>query len=141
MLLEAHAFSPRLRSRLGHAQHCQAPRRAPKAIVHNLDEDMRKSRAQVQQISAMLVDEISIIEEMQRREKHKGHEDSSASRDGPNQDKEDKAAAHSSDKHRTTLVDINGIENWSKQAAAPRSDKRKTILLVPSGQRERETKV
>ena len=109
-------------------------------MVQNLDEDMRKSRAQVQQISAMLVENISIIEEMQRREKHKKHEDSSASREGPKQDKEDKAAAHSSDKYRTTLIDINSIDTRSNQAAAPRSDKRRSILLVPSGQRERETK-
>ena len=66
-------------------------------MAQNLDEDMRKSRAQVQQISAMLVEKISINEEMQCRGKHKKHEGSSASREGPNQDKEDKAAAHSSD--------------------------------------------
>ena len=106
----------------------------------NFDEGMRRSRAQVWNISDMLVEKISIIERMQRREKHKKHEDSSASREGPKQDKEDKAAAHSSDKYRTTLIDINGIENWSKQAAAPRSDKRRSILLVPSGQRGSETK-
>ena len=106
-------------------------------MVQNLDEDMRKSRAQVQQISAMLVENISIIEEMQCREKHKKHEDSSASREGPKQDKEDKAAAHSSagDKYRTTLIDISGLENLPKPAAAPRSVNRKS-----NGSRESETK-
>ena len=104
-------------------------------MVQNLDEDMRKSRAQVQQISAMLVEKISIIEEMQCREKHNKHEDSSTSREGPKQDKEDKAAAHSSDKYRTILIDISGLENWSKPAAAPRSVNRKSNCS-----RESETK-
>ena len=106
-------------------------------MVQNLDEDMRKSRAQVQQISAMLVEKISIIEEMQRREKHNKHEDSSTSREGPKQDKEDKAAAHSSagDKYRITLIDISGLENCFKPAAAPRSVNRKSNCS-----RESETK-
>ena len=101
-------------------------------MAQNSDEGMRQSRAQVRNISDMLVENISIIQRMQCLEKHKN--------EGPKQDKEDKAAAHSSDKYRTTLIDINGIDMWLNQAAAPRSDKRKTILLVPSGQRERETK-
>ena len=114
-------------------------------MAQNLDEDMRQSRAQVQHISAMLVEKISIIERMQCLEKHKKlmiednkcAEDSSASLEGPKQDKEDKAAAHSSagDKYRTTLIDIIGLENWSNPAAAPRSVNRKS-----NGSRESETK-
>ena len=131
-------------------------------MAQNLDEDMRQSRAQVQHISAMLVEKIPIIERMQCLEKHKTlriedassaagaaaalllgeHEGSSASREGPKQDKEDNAAAHSSagDKHRTTLIDISGLENWSNSVAAPRSVNRRSILLVSCGQRESETK-
>ena len=118
-------------------------------MAQNFDEDMRQSRAQVRNISDMLVEKISIIERMQCLEKHKKlmiekhkkllgeHEDSSASREGPKQDKEDKAAAYSSagDKYRITLIDISGLENWSKPAAAPRSVNRKS-----NGSRESETK-
>ena len=110
-------------------------------MARNFDEEMRQSRAQVRNISNMLVEKISIIERMQSLEKHKKlmiednkcAEDSSASLEGPKQDKEDKAAAYSSagDKYRITLVDISGLENWFKPAAAPRSVNRRSILLVP----------
>ena len=126
-------------------------------MAQNLDEDMRQSRAQVQHISAMLVEKIVIIVRMQCLEKHKElmiedaasaagaaaalllgeHEDSSASSEGPKQDNDDKAAAHSSagDKCRITLIDIIGLENWSEPAAAPRSVNRQS-----NGSRESETK-
>ena len=68
MSLEAHPFSPRLSSRLGHASNCQKPRRAPRAIAQNFDEEMRQSRAQVRNITDMLVES---TERMQRLEKHK----------------------------------------------------------------------
>ena len=85
-------------------------------MAQNFDEDMRQSRALVHNISDMLVEKISIIERMQCLEKHKKlmiekhkkllgeHEDSSASREGPKQDKEDKAAADQTRRRRPLWI-------------------------------------